>query len=150
MRMKRHGLAAMAAALLFAAAPLGADLKQAKAEPNLEKRSKLALDNAAAAFKEARAAYDAGDLDRTRGLIAETAASVELADTALRQTGKDPRRSPKWFKRAELETRELGRRIDSFQQEMSYTDRALLEKLKAQVQQVHEELLTGLMEGKRK
>jgi hypothetical protein len=148
--MKRYGMAAMAAAFLLAAAPLGADLKQAKAEPNLEKRSKLALDNAAAAFKEARAAYDAGDLDRTRGLIAETAESVELADTALRQTGKDPRRSPKWFKRAELETRELGRRIDSFQQEMSYTDRALLEKLKAQVQQVHEELLTGLMEGKRK
>jgi hypothetical protein len=150
MRRTRYGTAFATAVLLLAAAPLRADLKQAKAEPNLEKRSKLALDNAAASFKEARAAYNAGDLDRTRDRIDEIAESVVLADQSLRQTGKDPRRSPKWFKRAELETRELGRRIDSFQQEMSYSDRPLLDKLKAKVQEVHENLLTGLMEGRRK
>jgi hypothetical protein len=33
---------------------------------------------------------------------------------------------------------------------MSYTDRALLDKVKARVQQVHDELLLGLMEGKKK
>jgi len=149
MRTKRYGLAAMAA-IVLAAAPLRADLKQAMAEPNLEKRSKLALDNAYAALKEARAAYDEGDLDRVRRKIEETSASVDLADESLRQTGKDPRRSPKWFKRAEMETRELSRRIDGFQQEMSYTDRPMLEQLKTKVQQVHEGLLTGLMEGKHK
>ena len=149
MRTKRYGLAAMAA-IVLAAAPLRADLKQAMAEPNLEKRSKLALDNAYAALKEARAAYDEGDLDRARRKIEETSASVDLADESLRQTGKDPRRSPKWFKRAEMETRELSRRIDGFQQEMSYTDRPMLEQLKTKVQQVHEGLLTGLMEGKHK
>jgi hypothetical protein len=33
---------------------------------------------------------------------------------------------------------------------MSYADRSLLDKVKAGVQQVHDDLLVGLMEGKRK
>ena len=33
---------------------------------------------------------------------------------------------------------------------MSYTDRPLLDRVKARVQQVHDELLLGLMEGKKK
>ena len=41
-----------------------ADLKQALAEPNLEKRSQLALNNATAAYKAARAAYEKGENDQ--------------------------------------------------------------------------------------
>jgi hypothetical protein len=136
--------------VLLYAAPVRADLKPAKAEPNLEKRSKLALDNAAAALKHAREAYRKGEMDETRTLAAEAVESVELAESSLRETGKDPRRSPKWFKRAELETRELGRKVETFQSEMSYTDRPLLDKLHTKVQQVHDDLLTGLMEGKKR
>ena len=76
--------------------------------------------------------------------------SVDLAYQSLTDTGKNPRRSPKWFKSAELATRDLERRIASLQDQMSYTDRALLDKVKARVQQVHDELLLGLMEGKKK
>ena len=45
---------------------------------------------------------------------------------------------------------DLARRIDSFSDNMSYTDRGLLDKLKTRVQEVHEELLLGVMEGKKK
>lgn len=141
---------AVVLAALLAVGGLRADLTQANAEPNLEKRSKLAMDNAAAALKAARAAYQAGDLDQTRAGIAGIGESVALAMRSLRQTGKNPRKSPKWFKRAEIDSRGLGRRLESFAQEMSYVDRPLLDKVRAQVQQAHEELLTGLMEGKRK
>jgi hypothetical protein len=127
-----------------------ADLKQALAESNLEKRSQLALDNAAAAYKAARSAYANGDTDQVAAGIAEIQESVELAFTSLTQTGKDPRRSPKWFKKAEMETRELLKRLEAFDHEMSFSDRPMLEKLKAKVQQVHDDLLVGLMEGKRK
>jgi hypothetical protein len=126
------------------------DLKQVLAEPNLEKRSGLALDNAAAALKSARAAYAKGDNRQVEADAVAIEESVDLAYTSLKQTGKNPRRSPKWFKRAEIETRDLIRRLDSFQHEMSYTDRPLLDKVRARVQQVHDELLLGLMEGKRK
>ena len=33
---------------------------------------------------------------------------------------------------------------------MGFNDRPMLEKVKAKVQQVHDDLLVGLMEGKRK
>jgi hypothetical protein len=139
------------AALLYSwTAPARADLKAAQSESNLEKRSKLALENAAAALKAARQAYDKGDNDQTAARAAEIQESVELAYASLKETGKNPRRSPKWFKQAEIATRDLLRRLDTFQQEMSFTDRAVLDPVKARVQQVHDDLLIGLMEGKRK
>lgn len=126
------------------------DLAQAKAEPNLERRSKLALENAQRALQAARDAYNAGDNAKVSALAAEVQESVELAYTSLQQTNKDPRRSPKYFKNAEIVTRDLLRRVDSFQQDMSFNDRPLLDKLKEKTQQVHDSLLMGLMEGKRK
>jgi hypothetical protein len=136
--------------VLLLAGVVRADLGPAKAEPNLEKRSKLALDNAEQALKAARQEYAKGDDARVAALATEIRESVELAGASLQETGKNPRKSPKWFKRAEIETRDLLRRLDAFQQEMSMADRGVLDPVKAKVQQVHEELLLGVMEGKRK
>ena len=138
--------------LLLPLLPLAvhADLKQAQAEPNLEHRAKLALENAGIALQSAREAYRNGENDKMTPLIAEVQESVALAYDSLQQTHKDPRRSPKWFKYAEMQTRELLRRIDSFQQDMSFADRPVLDKLKEKTQQVHDDLLLGLMEGKKK
>ena len=127
-----------------------ADLKQAQAEPNLEKRSKLALDNAITVLQAARHAYRDGDNEKAAALTAEVQESVELAFASLQQTNKDPRRSPRWFKSAEMATRDLLRKIESFQQDMSFADRPMLDKVKEKTQQVHDDLLLGLMEGKKK
>ena len=140
----------LAAVSLLAAGTLRADLKPALAEPNLEKRSKLALDNAASAFKALREAYQKGDNEQLTAYAAEIQESVDLAYTSLEQTGKNPRKSPKWFKQAEIDTRALLRRLEGFQQDMNFADRPLLDKVKARVQEVHDELLTGLLEGKNK
>jgi len=142
-------LAALAAVLALAG-PSRADLKQAMGEQNLEKRSQLALTNASSAYKAARAAYEKGENDQVAAAVAEVQDSVDLAYKSLTDTGKDPRRSPKWFKKAEIETRDLLKRLDAFDHEMSFSDRPMLEKVKARVQQVHDDLLVGLMEGKRK
>jgi len=129
---------------------LHADLKAVLAEPNLEKRSQLALNNANSAYKAARAAYEKGEADQVAAGIAEIEESVDLAYTSLTNTGKDPRRSPKWFKRAEIDTRDLLKHLDAFEHDMGFNDRPMLEKVKAKVQKVHDDLLVGLMEGKRK
>jgi hypothetical protein len=142
---------ALAALILLTGAPeLRADLKRALAEPNLEKRSKLALDNAKAAYQAAREAYQKGEMEQVQGFASELEESVALAYQSLEQTGKNPRSSPRYFKSAEQETSQLGRRIESLQQEMSYTERPVLDKARARVQQVHDDLLLGLMEGKKK
>lgn len=137
------------AVLLLNASVLHADLKRAMAEPNLEKRSGLALDNALLALKSARVAYDKGDNEEVTKITAEVLESVDLAATSLEQSGKNPRRSAA-FKKAEISTRDLSRRIQDFQDQMSYVDRPLLDKVKARVQQVHEQLLLGVMEGKKR
>ncbi len=129
---------------------LCADLKRALAEPNLEKRSKLAMDNAKAAYQSAREAYQKGDLDQVKALASEIEESVQLVLQSLEQTGKNPRSSPRYFKSAEQETSQLARRIQGFQEEMSYTERPMLDETKARVQEVHDKLLLGLMEGKKK
>src|SRR5690242_15432973 len=109
--------AAILAWLLATALPLAvrADLAQVRAESNLEKRSKLALENAGTAYKSARAAYDKGEAKAAAAAIQEIQDSVELAYTSLKETGKDPRRSPKWFKKAEIDTRDLLRRLEAFE-----------------------------------
>jgi hypothetical protein len=141
----------LTAMMLVALAPaVHADLKKALAEPDLERRSKLALDNALAAYQTARDAYEKGETEQVEISIDELEKSVDLAYQSLNDTGKNPRKSPRWFKNAELATRDLSRRLASFQQEMSYGDRAQLDKVKSRVQQVHDDLLLGLMEGRKK
>lgn len=138
------------AVLVAATGPAWAGLDEVRAEPNLEKRSVLAMDNAVAALREARAAYNAGDLAKVGAKAKEIEESVDLANAALEKTGKDPRRSPKWFKHAEIQSNELLRSIEGLEHDMSLEDRPILEKTKERVQQVHDILLAGLMGGKRK
>lgn len=147
--MKTRSVLAVVLAL-SCANELQADLKKAMAEPNLEKRSRLALENAKTAYQAARDAYQKGDLEQVQAFANEIEQSVDLAYQSLDQTGKNPRSSPRYFKMAEQETSQLARRIEGFQEEMSYTERPILDKLKARVLQVHDDLLLGLMEGKRK
>lgn len=137
------------AILLLCCGSLQADLKRAMAEQNLEKRSGLALENATAVLKSARTAYDAGDLDQVGKAAAEIQESVDLAITSLTQSGKNPRRSDA-YKKAEISTRDIARRLQDFQDQMSYVDRPLVEKVKTRVQEVHEQLLLAVMEGKKK
>ena len=141
--------ALLPALVLLSAARLPADLQRALAEPNLEKRSGLAMDNAATALKSARDAYDKGDNDALGKFVVEIQESVELAYKSLVDSGKNPRKSD-WFKKAEISTRDLARKLEAFGDQMSYTERPVLDKVKTTVQKVHEDLLLGVMEGKKK
>lgn len=134
---------------LLAGPGLGADLSAALAERNLEKRSRKALENAERVFKVAQQAYQRGDLERTQAALAEVRESVELAHLSLKQTGKNPARSPKHFKHAEIKTRELLRRMSHFQDQMAFDDRQLVEPVRERVHAIHEELLLGIMAKKK-
>lgn len=137
-------------AVLLVSAALRADLRQAKAEPNLGKRSTLAIDNAFNDLTQARDAYAKGESAQVRTFLQDIRESVEFAQASLLQTGKNPRKNPKWFKRAESSTRDLLRRLDAFGQSMDVDDRSMLDTVKAKVQQVHDDLLEGVLEGKEK
>jgi len=149
----------MKLAILFLASLLAAgqksseapadDLARLQSEPNLEKRAHAALNNAEEALKQARDAYTSGETSATESRLEEVEQSVELADNTLKQTGKNPSRSPKHFKYAELRTRDLLRKLDGFRDDMSVTDRPALDRVIATVQKIHDALLEGIM-GKKK
>jgi len=125
------------------------NLARLQAEPNLEKRAHAALNNAEEALKQARDAYTNGDTAAAESRLEEVEQSVELADSTLKQTGKNPSRSPKHFKYAELRTRDLLRKLDGFRDDMSVADRPVIERVIATVQKIHDALLEGIM-GKKK
>jgi len=135
---------------VFCCAPLAADLAQVRAEPNLEKRSRAALDLAEKSLRASRQAYADGDLEKTAALLDEMEQSVDLAETSLKETHKDPIKSPKHFKYAEIKTVDLLRKIDAFWQDMSVLDRPIVEKAKQKVQEAHDRLLHGIMMGKKR
>ena len=150
MKGTRTILMLLALGLVSAGPLLHADLKAALAEHDLGKRSKLALENAAAAIKTAREAYQQGDNTAVTASAREIQESVDLAWESLESTGKNPRKSPRWFKQAEIETRNLLKKLETLQHDMSFEDRPVLDSAKAHLQKVHDDLLTGLMEGKSK
>ena len=143
-------LVALGLGLIFVPGVLPADLKIALNEHDLGKRSKLALDNAGEALKEAREAYQKGDDPALGAAALEIEESVSLAWDSLESTGKNPRKSPRWFKQAEIETRSLLKKLDTLQHDIGFEDRPVLDKAKARLQKVHDDLLRGLMEGKSK
>ena len=128
---------------------LAFDLAAVRQEPNLERRSDLALENASAALNGVREAYQAGDLEKTKTEASEIEESVTLAYDSLRDTGKDPRREPKFFKRAEMTTRQLLRRLDGVIESMSVQDRAILFVVRDRVSDIHDNLLNGIMRKKK-
>lgn len=139
-------------ALLVLSSPivtLGGDLEAVKTEANLEKRARKALENADQMLDAAREAYLKGEFDEMKAALGEVDDSVRLAYQSLKDTGKNPRKSPKHFKRAEISTRKLLRRLDSFRNEMSYLDRDQVEKVIQTVRKVNSDLLHDVMGGRR-
>jgi hypothetical protein len=138
--------------LIVAGTPEGTpadDLARVQAELHPDKRAHMALDNADDALKQARDTYEKGDNEATAARVEEVERSVELAESSLKQTGKNPSRNPKHFKYAELKTRDLLRKLESFREGMSVADRPALDRVIGTVQKVHDALLDGIM-GKNK
>jgi hypothetical protein len=134
--------------LAFATGPTGMDLNGIRGEQNPDRRSELALDYANTAMDGARDANTSGDVQKLKAAIAEVGEAVELAYQSLAESGKDARHN-KNFKRAELKTRELMRRIDGVIQLMDVDDRPAAEKVRARMAEIHDDLLQGIFSKKK-
>jgi len=136
--------------ILLATLSLGAglafaDLAAIEGEPNLEKRAQKSLDYAEKMLKTADKAHEAGDWPKTLESLQEIGKSVQLAFTSLKQTGKNPRRSPKHFKRAEIRTRKLLRNLEDIRLRLGLDERDRIEPIRKDIQEIHDDLLEGIM-----
>ena len=127
---------------------LAFDLAAIKMEPNLERRSERAIDNASVAMDSARDAATAGDPAKIKAALEELRDSVDLAYQSLVDSGKSARRSPKFFKKAELKTRELMRRLEGLAQAVDSDDRTVVESVRDRVSKVHDDLIQDIMQKK--
>jgi hypothetical protein len=103
-------------------------------EPIPEKRYQLALDVAIKA-----------STDKNYNLAAE---ATEFALKSLEDMGKPPYKNGGNYKKAELRTREILRRIDALIKEASIDDRPAVEAAHARINAVHEKVLEGVMSKK--
>ena len=137
------------AAILLTAALMqpvaSSPLDAVKTEPNLEKRSEKALDYADDTVGKLRGLYKHGDWKGVEAALSEIRAAVDMARESLVQSGKNPRKAPKYFKKAELKTRELARRLNSFSQEVSFEERAPVDSTREYVMKVHDQFLEDVM-----
>lgn len=134
--------------VLFAGLVFGADLAAVKAEQNLEKRSEKALIYAGEVLTAMRAELDRNNVEKIKSQLAEFRSAVELSVESLAATGKNARRHPKHFKRAELRLRDLQRRLETFKRDMSLDDRPMLEDLLTYVGKKVDALVDATLRGK--
>lgn len=125
-----------------------ADLAAVKAEPDLNRRSELALLNADEKIDEARKAYQAGDQSTEEADIQEVAESVTLSYQSLEKTRSEPRKS-KYYKRAELKVSALMRRLSGFRDEVSFDFRPNVEAVLKKLSDIHDQLLSDIMSRKK-
>jgi hypothetical protein len=133
--------------LWLAGALLGADLAAVKAEPNLEKRSEKALVYAGEVVTAMRAELDRNDVEKIKEQLMEFQAAVDLSVDSLTATGKNARRNPKYFKRAEVRLRDLQRRLETFKRDMPFDDRAVLDGVLEHVGKKIDQLVEATLRG---
>ena len=124
------------------------DLPAVKSEPDLEKRSELALANADGQIDEARKAYSGGDEKTVEAALDEVVQSVGVSYDALEHAHTTPRKS-KYYKHAELKVRALIRRLNGFRDEVGFDAQQSVEAVIKRLSDVHDQLISDIMSKKK-
>ncbi|MDX2267466.1 MAG: hypothetical protein NW208_05125 [Bryobacter sp.] len=113
-----------------------------------EKAYQDALIRADQAVDSARKANDEGNFDKVKEKLTEVAVEVESVLATLEAMPKPAYKNGKNYKRAELQTRSLLRRVDAIVQDTGFEEREALKPIRERVNAVHEKLLLGVMSKK--
>ena len=133
-----------------AGASESAEFAAVKAEPDLERKARRALEFSRAAVDRVLAAYQGGDPSAGEQILDEILAAVELAHEALMATGKAARRRPKHFKRAEIQTRRLLKQLDALSGNLHFNERSAVEPVSRRVSEINDRLVRAIMSKPKK
>ena len=135
--------------LLFLTQAVAPTFDQIKAEPNLERRAKIAVEFAAQAERAAEAAYSNSDLPAVAEALKNMVNGMELAKEALDLTGRSANRHPGPFKWVELKSQEILGRLGDLEKRMDADERDMVVKPRSRVQDIHDAWFDGIMSKKR-
>jgi len=133
---------------LAAAPPPAGGLEEVKREPRLEKRAEKAVENAARRMQQAGAAFRAGDRAEMMTALEEMRDSLVLCKTSLAETGKPPKKLTSQYKKAEKVSTNILRLLNDLVDALYAEDRPPVEKIRDEVQALHEEFLLNVMRRK--
>lgn len=129
---------------LFAMLASAADLAAVKAEPDPNRRSERALENASQALDEARKAASSDDAKALAAAFHEMAESGDVCQDSLAHSGKDPRKS-KYYKQAEQKLHGLIRQLAGFADTLPLDQRDEADATRQHLQQVHDAILEAAL-----
>jgi hypothetical protein len=130
--------------LLLLLVPVAFDLESVKAEPNLDRRADLALENANTALEKAKTSYKESEYKKGQTSVLEIRDSVEVCLEALKATGKDPRKNVRQFKKVEQRIQLLIRRLKGLELEVSVEDRPTIKKVEERLEDINDEIVSGI------
>ena len=125
--------------------PGSAQFESLKAEPDLERKARRALEFSRAQVDHVLAAYQKSEPEEGKRILDEILAAVELANEALAETGKAARRRPKHFKRAEIQTRRLIKQLDALSRNLLFDERPAVDPVRERVSEINDQLLRAIM-----
>jgi hypothetical protein len=124
------------------------DIGSVKAEPDVDKRSELALMNADREMDAARKAYTDGEQNAMQAALTELGESVDVCYDALQHSHTEPHKS-KYYKRSELQLKALMRRLTGFRDEVSFDARAPVEVVLKKASEIHDDIIADIMRKKK-
>jgi hypothetical protein len=127
---------------------IAADIEAVKSEPDLERRSELALAGADKQIDAAKEAFSGGDEKAEEQALVQVQELVNVSYDALEHANRAPRKS-KYYKNAEMKVTALLRRLNSFRDQVSFESREAVDAVIKRVSAVHDDLLAAIM-SKRK
>lgn len=136
--------------LLVLGIPAWADLAKVKAEPDANRRVKLALENADAAITAARAALDEGRVPAFEQALQEVDESVALNLEELGATGKGPRKSGGLFKWSEVKMRGMLRRLEGLVFAAEASERPKVEAVRERMSKAQDTLVETMFTKKKR
>jgi hypothetical protein len=120
-------------------------LEEVRLERNPEKRSERALDYANVVLDRARQAYEAGDEEKFQAALKEILAAVELSFDSLKASGKNARRNPKYFKRADTKLRALIKRLQTLETDVDLERRPAVDIVEKRLSQIQEQVVLAIL-----
>ncbi len=124
------------------------DIAAIKAEPDLERRSEIALVSADKQIDAVREALSSGDDKLEQQSLADVGELVDVSYDALQHSNKAPRKS-KYYKSAEIKLRAMLRRLSSLRDEVGFEGRPAVDGVIKRVSDVHDEVLAAIMSKKK-
>ena len=124
-------------------------LASIESELNLERRSRRALEFAHARVRQVVDAYLDAKPQDAREFLDQIGVAVNLSAESLTATGKHPRKNPKHFKHAEIQTRKLVVKLKAAQRELIFQEQREIDPLIRQIEDVNSKLLLGIMSRKK-